>query len=403
MQQYDPLTSYPFSKNRLMNLDWASLSYHQWFSMVSKKRTAYQFDIDTSAKEIAVWKSMMTSAMIKYIKIFNPMDIVFAMEGFNTWRKGVYSEYYEKNAVIRYDATGFYVSYDNQLVKLSKQPDGSMRSDKLKYGDSLEYLKVVEFQKLSPAAKKAITDALPSYKGNRKDRPWEFLTPKKVWTRVRDEFARELAPLFRGRLITLDEAEGDDVLFVSTRYNQGKYDSIVMITGDSDMNQLLDQKNLIIYNHRTEMLVNCLNPKGYLNAKVLSGDDSDNINGIVLPGKKQQLGPKTAQTLLDSVGNCYEAAKKGGWDKQYDRNRKLIDLEFVPTHVQRQICEMIDEPRPELAPFSAIYEIGVTERISKDLLALKEVGYYCVHPYESAKGDPDLFKDFLVSNSGNNW
>ena len=339
----------------------------------------------------------MMGKVASYIRLFNPMDIVFALEGTVTWRKGLYSDYYAKHTKIRYDKSGFYVFYDNQVIKISKTETGEFFLEKLKYGESYDHLPLISIDKLSESARTAIKTVLPAYKGNRKGRPWEFLTPKKEWENFRDEFALLVAPIFRGRTVRMLEAEGDDVMYVSTTYLEKQYSSIVMVTGDSDMNQLLNQKNLIIYNHRNENLVQCLNPTNYLDAKVLSGDDSDNINGIVLPGKKQQLGEKTAQTLLDSVGNCYEAAKRDGWDNQYERNRKLIDLSFVPTHIQRSICEMLDQSRPDIAPVHAIHDLGITEKIVNAINGMREIGYYSLHPYQKTQDNPDLFKDFLVT------
>ena len=85
MNTYNPIKTYPYSPNRLMVIDWASLSYHQMHSIKSEKRTTV-LNIESAEDEIRMWNNHMLSKVLKYIKLFNPKDIICALEGKNVWR-----------------------------------------------------------------------------------------------------------------------------------------------------------------------------------------------------------------------------------------------------------------------------------------------------------------------------
>ena len=399
MADYNPLLSYPRSKNRLLVIDWASVGYHQWHSMLSK-HNAGVYDIDTSEKELKVWKTLVAAKIMKYIRLFNPMDVVIALEGDGKiWRKKYYAEYYQENTEIFYDKSGYYVRFDNFFYHVKKTPSG-VTIDKLDPTKPVPNLTKIDYEKLSPEAKQVMEDVIPSYKGTRKLLPWKHLTPKAVWTKVRDEFAFQLGEIIRAKNIRDFESEGDDIIYVAVRYYEPKYESIVLVSGDGDCTQLLNQKNLIIYNNNKDNLVTCHDPNRFLNVKVLSGDKSDNINGMALPGKKVQLGETGADNLFESVGgNCYAAAKSGGWEKQYLRNRKLIDMSFIPLEIETRVKNLLDVPRPEIAPHEKIFRLDITEKIMKELTSMKELGYYTLHDYAEVEKNPNLFKESLVSKS----
>lgn len=398
-KDYNPLLSFPTSKNRLMVIDWASVGYHQWHSMFSKARVnSGYYVLDTSEKELEMWRSSMTRKVMSFIRLFNPLDVIIALEGDGEiWRKKHYREYYQKNALIFYDKNGFYLRFDNFLYQIRKSTDGNMTVEKLDPTQPLKDVKPILYDKLSPAAQQAINSCLPSYKGNRASQPWKAITPKSVWTKYRDEFAHKLSEVIRANTIMDSEAEGDDIIYTAITHNVDKYESIVLVTGDSDCNQLLIQNNLIIFNHQSDNLTTCINPRRYLEIKILSGDKSDNINGIALPGKKVQLGEAGATTLYESLdGNCVPAAETGGWINQYHRNRQLIDMSFIPNELKTRLLGMLDVPRKEISAYEKIYELAVNQKVIEDITSLKQLGYYTLHDYVDVQNNPNLFKESVI-------
>lgn len=393
--EYNPLKFYKSSKNRLLEIDWSSVAYHQWFGMVSKKNTS-RFDIITSDDEIRSWKNLMIGRMIRYVRLFNPKDIILSLEGNGIiWRKTEYAKYYRDNTNIYYDSLGFYVQFDNFVYRITKDPDGNFIDQKL---DPLKPIpgKLIDFDKLSSIAKEAVKLVIPEYKGTRKKQKWEFLTHKSDWVKIRDSFIYDVAKIFRSKVVGHPLAEGDDILYVSTKYYEGKYDDIVLITGDSDFNQLLDQKNFVILNHRKDTIVDCVDPRRYLEVKILSGDNSDNINGIALPGKKQQLGEPKAEALIESVGNVYAAAKKDGWDNQYLRNRKLIDMSCMPLDIHNEIRDSIATMKSDLGAWEDIYAIGITPKQIAEITSMRDIGYYALCTNGEIDKNPNIFKEHLA-------
>ena len=118
-----PIRSYPFKNNRLLVIDWASLSYHQLWSMRTKSSKQTLGSILPEDEEMIIWRTKMFNRMLDYIKLFNPMDIILCLEGKKAWRRNFVRDYYNKEATIYYDANSYYVNSDNYTFKVDKIGD----------------------------------------------------------------------------------------------------------------------------------------------------------------------------------------------------------------------------------------------------------------------------------------
>lgn len=390
-----PLTSYAPSRSRLLILDWGSLSYHQLFALSSLKRVANPtFPLNTAQDEVIAWKTKMIREILDMIKLFNPLDILIALEGKHTWRHNYFLEYYTKNSKIFYDSTGFYVSYDNDLIKIYKS-NGIILSEKLE--DKLilasATIKEIKYENLPEHVKEEVKKILPKYKGARAKRGWDFFMTKQDFNNLRNSFAAEISKIFRAHIIGTDRSEGDDIIYVATNYMKAKYESMVLVTRDSDLNQLLTNKNLVIYNHMEKDIHECKNPQEYLDIKVLSGDTSDSIPGILLPDKKKKLGEAGAVTFYESMTgkDLIGAAKKDGWLNQYMRNRELIDLTLIPIDIQREIMESIDSSKPEMCAFHEVEAMDMTDKLIKEIAKMKDLGYYTLNTKRNIDMNPNVF------------
>ena len=67
----------------------------------------------------------------------------------------------------------------------------------------------------------------------------------------REQFAQELAPLFRARAIQCLHAEGDDIIYAAAKQLAVESDDVIVITKDSDMTQI-KYSNVKIFNHQTD-------------------------------------------------------------------------------------------------------------------------------------------------------
>lgn len=182
-------------------------------------------------------------------------------------------------------------------------------------------------------------DVYKEYKANRKDRPSPLNT--ELFYPIMEEFITDLAQLFSNmRFMKISRCEADDIIAVLCENLPNA--SITILSGDSDMNQLLERKNVKQYDPLKGDYVNCINPKASLEVKIISGDSSDNIKGI-----RQRVGPKTAEkivveglmTYLDDEKNKVTPVEKKEILDRYIRNKTLIDFKYIPANVRKSIIE----------------------------------------------------------------
>ncbi len=179
--------------------------------------------------------------------------------------------------------------------------------------------------------------AFPDYKATRERMPDE----------MKDQMGRieQLLEAFNIPIITYDNYEADDVLGTLARKAADQGFDVLILTGDRDMFQLVDEHIKILYtsggpNPRTtpygpqEVYERYgLTPQQFIDMKALVGDPSDNIPGV--PG----IGEKTAIKLLkkygsienlyahiDEVGGPKTRANLLAYKEQVLRNKKLVTI-----------------------------------------------------------------------------
>ena len=192
----------------------------------------------------------------------------------------------------------------------------------------------------------------PNYKANRKKNreksghDWETIFD--VINRIKSEL-KEFMPY---KLIELETAEADDVIAVLIRRmerivgpNHAK--KILIVSGDKDFIQLhnewVKQYNPILnkYVGKDET------PSIYIKEHILKGDRSDGVPNILsddnvfVEGRRQRPLMKKKINELICAGFLYTALNDEE-RKNYDRNRKLIDLTFIPQELEEKIKSEFD-------------------------------------------------------------
>ena len=166
----------------------------------------------------------------------------------------------------------------------------------------------------------------PNYKYQRKQTRIETEESSNKWDDLFDIITavkHEIAENFPYMVLSVDNAEADDIIAILCREAHNNKEKVMIVSGDKDFIQL----------HKYD-------PKKYLHEQIIKGDRSDGIPNILsddnvfVTGEKQQpIHKKRLQEWaeLDNIplGSITRL--------NYQRNKKLIDLDEIPIVIQENI------------------------------------------------------------------
>ncbi len=172
---------------------------------------------------------------------------------------------------------------------------------------------IIAFDRKGPTFRHEMSEA---YKANRPPMP--------------DDMQPQVAPVMKFfELITIPELgregwEADDVLGTLAVHFKKNY-QVVMVTGDKDYSQLVDER-VQIYDPMKDQILDTaaiiekygIEPSQFIDYLALMGDSSDNIPGV------KGIGPKGAQKLLQEFGTL---------DSIYE------NLEKIPEKIRQKLIE----------------------------------------------------------------
>lgn len=205
-------------------------------------------------------------------------------------------------------------------------------------------------------------EVFPNYKAGRKTvreksgHDWTHIY--EILTKIKNEI-KEHMPY---KVIELDTAEADDIIAVLVK----KYDDqkILILSGDKDFIQL--------HNNRVKQYNPVLNkfvgkgetPSIYIKEHILKGDRSDGIPNVLsdddvfIEGRRQRpLTKKKIASWVDEMIMTFTEEEQ----KNYDRNRKLIDLSLIPPELEAKIYNEFDEVK--VAHRSKILNYFITRKL----------------------------------------
>lgn len=169
---------------------------------------------------------------------------------------------------------------------------------------------------------------------------------------IASEVREELQAFFPWKVILVDEAEGDDVIAVLTKYTQdnefvqdGLEESpqlVMNISSDHDFRQLYKYRNYSQFSPIQKKVVPRAD-KTFLIDKIIRGDGGDGIPSIKCPddfyvaGEKKRA-PPIRQTWVDAIiakpdGSTLTTEER----RNYARNKMLIDFESIPDEIESKI------------------------------------------------------------------
>lgn len=182
----------------------------------------------------------------------------------------------------------------------------------------------------------------PYYKANRKkEREASELDWNTLFESL-NNIRQELKDYFPYKVIQVDHAEADDIIAVLVKeyHSQGK---LLILSGDKDFGQLQKYPNVTQYSPVLKKYISCTNPDLFLKEHILKGDSSDGIpnflseDNVFVMGIRQS--PVTSKRLAGWILQEPEQFCNEAMLRNYKRNQRLIDLEFVPDEIKTQTLE----------------------------------------------------------------
>jgi len=179
----------------------------------------------------------------------------------------------------------------------------------------------------------------PYYKANRKkSRDASEIN----WTHVFDTFNKiknEIKDNFPYRVIQVESAEADDII-ATLAEQYADYQKVLVLSGDKDFIQLHNYNFLRQYDPVRKKWITHDNPSRYLFEHILKGDAGDGIpnvlsdDNVFVTNTRQR--PLT-QKKIDKIYNDGAVLLDSVADRNYMRNKLLVDLSQIPANIKEQI------------------------------------------------------------------
>jgi 5'-3' exonuclease len=205
-------------------------------------------------------------------------------------------------------------------------------------------------------------EVFPNYKAGRKairkksGHDWNAIF--EIMSNIKNEL-KEHMPY---KVVELDTAEADDIIAVLVK----KYidQKILILSGDKDFIQL-HNKHVKQYNPVLSKFVGQgETPSIYIKEHILKGDRSDGVPNVLsdddvfIEGRRQSpLTKKKIESWVNEIVMTFTEEEQ----KNYDRNRKLIDLSCIPPELEAKIYNEFDEVK--VAHRSKILNYFITRKL----------------------------------------
>ena len=179
--------------------------------------------------------------------------------------------------------------------------------------------------------------AFPNYKAGRKANREKS---EHDWAMIFDIISKvknEIKTFLPYKVIEIETAEADDIIAVLTRKVKEK---ILILSGDKDFIQLhnarIQQYNPVL----NKFVGQDENPSLYIREHILKGDRSDGIpnvlsdDNVFIEGRRQRpLSKKKIEEWCNEIVPTFNDEEQ----KNYERNKTLIDLNCVPKELEDKI------------------------------------------------------------------
>ena len=207
-------------------------------------------------------------------------------------------------------------------------------------------------------------EVFPNYKAGRKTTReksgHDWTTIFEIMSKIKNEL-KEHMPY---KVIEVDTAEADDIIAALVKKSYYTNQNVLILSGDKDFIQLhnnrVKQYNPVL----SKFVGQGETPSIYIKEHILKGDRSDGIpnvlsdDNVFVEGRRQRpLTKKKIASWVDEMVMTFTEEEQ----KNYDRNRKLIDLSLIPPELEAKIYNEFDEVK--VAHRSKILNYFITRKL----------------------------------------
>lgn len=185
----------------------------------------------------------------------------------------------------------------------------------------------------------------PEYKANRhKTREESTFDWNEAFT-IMNNVREEIKENFPYKVLHVDGCEADDIIAAIVEDSQefGRYENIMIVSGDKDFAQLQKYDNVKQFSPVQKKFIVEKNPRAFLIEHVMRGDASDGVPNVLssddvfVTGQRQTpLSSKKMTALIEDL-NDGELLYAANWYRNYCRNKKMIDLSETPQDIKNDI------------------------------------------------------------------
>lgn len=201
----------------------------------------------------------------------------------------------------------------------------------------------------------------PEYKNKRKlSRSKSFVDFDKFYpilNSFKEDFEKTFTPI---HVVEVESAEADDVIAVLVKDKFSKND-IIIVSSDTDMNQLLMYDNIKQFDPIKKKMINVLNPIKSLDVKILAGDTGDCI-----PPIRKGIGKVNAEKILKlGIDTFLEQENDNTLNENYQRNKQLIDFNYIPKDIVNVIINTFDNSSISNFKSNSIFSFFTKHKLNK--------------------------------------
>lgn len=196
----------------------------------------------------------------------------------------------------------------------------------------------------------------PQYKAHRKkhrdnsDQDWTEIF--RILHLVRDEIKENLPY----KVIHMDGCEADDIIGTLAMQTQefGMHEPVMIVSSDKDFIQLQKFNNVKQFSPIQKKMVTDDNPRTYLWNHIFRGDSGDGVPNVlsgddtfVTEAKQTPLRQTKIDDWIHNAERLREVMPEEYY-RNYQRNKKLIDLAEIPEEVQTSIINTFNGQKPAM-------------------------------------------------------